>query len=107
MIIGFYSPYFDGCGGGERYTLTLASHWSTSHEVHLFWDDNGILSKSRARFNLDLSRVKVVRNMFREQKLLKKLFLTRKYDVIFFLSDGGIPTSFARHNILHVQVPFQ
>lgn len=107
MIIGFYSPYFDGFGGGERYTLTLASHWSKSHEVHLFWDDEHIISESERRFNLDLSRVKVVRNIFREKKLFKKLLLTRKYDVIFFLSDGSIPTSFARHNILHVQVPFK
>ncbi|KKR87223.1 MAG: Glycosyl transferase family 2 [Candidatus Curtissbacteria bacterium GW2011_GWA1_41_11] len=106
MIIGFYNPYFDGFGGGERYTLTLASHWSKLHEVHLFWDDENIISESSQSLNLDLSRVKVVRNIFREQNLFKKLFLTQKYDVIFFLTDGSIPTSLARHNILHVQIPF-
>ena len=107
MTIGFYNPYFDGFGGGERYTLTLASHWSKLHEVHLFWDDESILSESSRRFDLDLSRAKVVQNIFRGKKLFKKLFLTRKYDVIFFLTDGSIPTSFARHNILHVQIPFR
>lgn len=107
MTIGFYNPYFDGFGGGERYTLTLACHWSKQHETHLFWDDENIILESLQRFNLDLSRVKVVQNIFREKKLFKKLFLTRKYDVIFFLTDGSIPTSFAGHNILHVQIPFR
>ncbi|MBI4062455.1 glycosyltransferase family 4 protein [Candidatus Gottesmanbacteria bacterium] len=107
MTIGFYNPYFDGFGGGERYTLTLASHWSKLHEVHLFWDSESVISESSRRFNLDLSRVKVVQNIFREKRLFKKLFLTRKYDIIFFLTDGSIPTSFARHNILHVQIPFR
>lgn len=98
MTIGFYNPYFDGFGGGERYTLTLASHWSKKHKVHLFWDDENIIEESSRRFGLDLSRIRVVQ--------YKKLLMTRLYDVIFFLSDGSIPFSLARHNILHVQVPF-
>lgn len=31
---------------------------------------------------------------------------TRKYDLIFFLSDGSIPFLFAKKNLLHLQVPF-
>ena len=38
MKIGIYSPYLDTLGGGERYMISLASHWSKSHEVSVYWD---------------------------------------------------------------------
>lgn len=105
MRIGFHNPYFDGFGGGERYTLTLASHWSKIHEVSLFWNKD-IRNEAAKRFAIDLSKVKITHNIFQDKNFLKKLFLSRAYDLIFFLSDGSIPTSFAKHNILHFQVPF-
>ena len=106
MKIGFYNPYFDGFGGGERYTLTLASHWSRAHDVTLFWDDPTIVKKSQDRFGLDLSNVTVVPNVFSKKNVLQKVMVSVGYDLIFFLSDGSVPLSFAKHNILHFQVPF-
>lgn len=106
MKIGFYSPYLDTFGGGERYTLTLASHWSKAHEVVVFWDERDIVDKAQRQLNIDLSRVKVTRNVFRGTSVFKKLFITRQYDLIFFLSDGSIPSTLAKYNILHYQVPF-
>lgn len=107
MKIGFYNPYFDGLGGGERYTLTLASHWSKLHDVVLFWDDPNILGLSEKRFGIDLSNVRVVPNFFKNANIFEKLLASRKYDLLFFLSDGSIPATFAKHNILHFQVPFE
>ena len=106
MKIGIYNPYFDSLGGGERYCLTLASHWSKKYEVEIFWDDKEILKKAENRFKIDLSRVKVVQNIFRGKNILKKAQKTRTYDLIFVLSDGSIPLSFAKYNILHFQSPF-
>lgn len=106
MKIGFYSLYLDTLGGGERYILTLASHWSVRHNVELFWDDASIIDSAQKRLNVDLSRVKVTRNIFRGTSVFKKLFITRQYDIIFFLSDGSIPSTLARYNILHYQMPF-
>lgn len=106
MRIGIYNPYFDGFGGGERYTFTLASHWSKSHDVFLFWESDAIRKIAEYRFNIDLSRVKTTQNFFRSRNLLKKALCSKQYDLIFFLSDGSIPTSFATYNILHFQVPF-
>src|SRR3989304_6945148 len=106
MNIGFYDPYFGSLGGGERYVLTLAHYWSRGHTVHLFWNDPGIIPNAQKRFDRDLSGVKVVPNIFATNKLFAKLAVSKQYDLIFFLSDGSIPTSFARHNILHFQVPF-
>lgn len=107
MRIGIYNPYFDSLGGGERYTLSLASHWSDKHDVALFWEDDSLVKKAEQRFNIDLSRVKIVHNFFRSKNVFKKLILSKQYDLIFFLSDGSIPTSFARFNMLHFQVPFR
>lgn len=106
MRIGFYNPYYDGLGGGERYTLTLASHWSQLHDVVLFWDDPNIVGLSEKRFGIDLTRVRVVPNLFKNENIFGKLLGSRKYDLIFFLSDGSIPATLAKHNILHFQVPF-
>jgi len=107
MKIGFYSPYFDSMSGGERYLLTLASHWSQSHDVFLFWDDPKILKESESRLHIDLSRIRTAENVFKTKNVFRKLAVSRGYDLIFFLTDGSIPTTFARRNILHVQVPFQ
>lgn len=107
MKIGFVSPYLDSLSGGERYILTLASHWSSAHEVDLFWDDPSIRTRSSDRFRLDLSKVNIVDNVFATRNVFKKIVISSKYDLIFFLTDGSIPTTFAAHNILHFQVPFQ
>lgn len=106
LKIGFYNPYFDGLGGGERYTLTLAGHWAKSHDVALFWDDPKIVGQSEKRFGLDLTGVRVTPNIFKNANIFEKLWESRKYDLIFFLSDGSIPATMAKHNILHFQVPF-
>lgn len=107
LKIGFYNPYFDSLGGGERYVLTIAAHWSKHHDVTLFWNDSTVKKQAEDRFGLDLSNVSVVPNIFAGKGLIKKLVESASYDVIFFLSDGSVPTTFARCNIMHFQVPFQ
>ncbi|MEK7119756.1 MAG: hypothetical protein AAB889_04525, partial [Patescibacteria group bacterium] len=72
----------------------------------MFWDNFYILDEAQRRLDVDLSRVKVTQNIFRERNVFKKLLLTRQYDLIFVLSDGSIPSTLAKHNILHYQVPF-
>ena len=64
MKIGFYSPYLDTLGGGERYLLTLAAHWSQKDQVEVFWDDPGLKEKMKKRFGLDLEKVTFSPNLF-------------------------------------------
>jgi glycosyltransferase involved in cell wall biosynthesis len=106
MKIGLYDPYFDSYGGGERYILTLARHWSETHDVKIFWDDTRMLSEAEERFDMNLGNVEAVPNIFAGKNLLRKLSATTAYDCILFLSDGSVPMSFAKYNILHFQVPF-
>lgn len=106
MTIGFYSPYLDSFGGGERYTLALASHWSKTHEVRIFWDDPALIPAAKKRLDIDLTRTRMVPNVFRRRSFWARLLATKHLDCLFVLTDGSIPVSFARRNILHLQVPF-
>lgn len=93
-----YNPYLDTVGGGERYTTTVAyvlkkHRW----EVDVVWREPKILDWLSERLGLNLPGINVVENSSRGMG----------YDLAFWLSDGSIPTLFARKNILHFQTPFQ
>ena len=106
MKIGFYSPYLDTFGGGERYMLTLASFLSQKNQVDIFWNDITIKAPLSKFLKIDLTKTQFKKNIF-ELSILNKFNATRKYDLIFVLSDGSVPNSFAKKNILHFQVPFK
>lgn len=105
MKIGFYSPYLDTFGGGERYILTLASYLSRKHLVDIFWDDSNIKPPLSRFLKIDLTKTRFVKNIF-NQPFFEKAFSTFGYNIIFILSDGSVPATFAAKNILHFQVPF-
>lgn len=105
MKFGFYSPYLDTFGGGERYMLSLASHLAKNHLVDIFWDDANIKPPLARFLKIDLTKTRFVKNIFKES-LAKRAFSTLGYNLIFVLSDGSIPTTLAPKNILHFQVPF-
>ena len=106
MKFGFYSPYLNTFGGGERYMLTLASYIAKNHNVDIFWDDSEIKAPLSRFLKIDLTKTKFVENIFK-YSLLEKVSQTRKYDCIFVMSDGSIPATFTKKNILHFQVPFK
>lgn len=110
MKIGLFDPYLDTLGGGERYALSLAEFLSPYHQVEIFWSNEKTLKKAESRFNLKLSGVRInpiFHKLFTSKNnLFKKLFMTRSFGLIFYLSDGSIPFLNARQNILHFQVPF-
>lgn len=92
MRIGIYSPYFDILGGGEKYMLTAASCLSTKHDVSVFWDQEDILRLGEEKFNIDLSKVTISPNIFsQDTSTLSRFLQSKKYDAIFFLSDGSLP----------------
>ena len=108
MKVGIFDPYLDTLGGGERYMLTIASCLSEEHQVYLFWEDPAILNKSQDRFSLDLSKVVIFNNIFSPKyPFLKRLLETRKFDCIFFLSDGSIPFVLSKNLYVHFQFPVE
>lgn len=98
MKAAIYNPYLDTLGGGERYTLTFAKVLAEDgYDVDIEWSDTSIIEKLSKRFGLKLSNnIKVVDSVNRGEN----------YDLIFYITDGSIPTLRARKNYLHFQVPF-
>lgn len=93
-----YNPYLDTLGGGERYTLTFAKVLAEEgYDVDIEWNDISIKEKLSQRFGLKLSdKIKVVNSVNRGEG----------YDIIFWVSDGSIPTLRAVKNYIHFQFPF-
>jgi glycosyltransferase involved in cell wall biosynthesis len=119
MKAGIYDPYLNILGGGERYVMTLVEYLNQEgYEVDIFWNDKAIKSKIEKQLGINLNRVNFVEDIFYSRGnlprtttswvrgLLKKWKITRRYDLIFYLSDGSVPFLFAKRNILHFQVPF-
>lgn len=108
MIIGLFDPYLNGpLGGGERYMLSLAECLTQrGNRVDIFWEKGSIEQQARQKLGLDLTQVNFVGNIFSSgNNLLRRWWLTKKYDAIFYLSDGSLPFLFASKNIIHMQVP--
>jgi glycosyltransferase involved in cell wall biosynthesis len=69
------------------------------HEIERIHDNNFLLKliqKTSSKLHI---REKLL-------KIYQKFQITRKYDLVFFLSDGSNPFLFSKKNILHIQVPF-
>jgi len=97
MKAAIYNPYLDSMGGGERYTLAVASYFASREcQVDIEWKDQTIKQKLEGRFGVNLDNVNFVESVKKGDG----------YDVCFWVSDGSIPLLRARKNLLHFQVPF-
>jgi glycosyltransferase involved in cell wall biosynthesis len=106
MKIGIYNPYLETLGGGEKYMLTAASCLSQKHEVLVFWDKD-ILREASRKFNLDLSKVKQTKNIFKQAiNPVTRYLESKKYDAVFYLSDGSLPLIGTRLYV-HFQFPVE
>lgn len=86
--------------------LTMAACLAGSNDVSLFWDNPDELKEVRNRFSIDLSRVKLAKNIFSSSvSLPKRLLASKKYDAIIVLSDGSIPFVLSKKLFLHFQQP--
>jgi glycosyltransferase involved in cell wall biosynthesis len=104
MKAGFFNPYLDTLGGGERYTLTLAEYLiRKGWQVDVFGYKLRIKKDLISKFDLELEGVNFVPGI---KSLLNRVKITRNYNFFFWLSDGSIPFLFSKNNLLHFQVPF-
>lgn len=106
MKIGLFDPYLDTLGGGERYIFTIASCLQDSHNVMLFWNDKSIIGEAKKKFNIPLDNVQLAGNIFAPKvSLLDKLRISSGFDVIFYVSDGSVPSLLSKKVIPIVQFP--
>lgn len=104
MKIGFYSPYLNILGGGERYLLQMASYLSLTHQVDVY-GDSVLKEKAQKYLGLNLENVNFQPDIFKSQNLISKLLKTKNYDRFFYVTDGSLFISLAKKNYLIVQVP--
>lgn len=107
-----FDPYLDTLGGGEFYSLSAGEFLiKKNFSVEIAWSKEDILKKINQRFGFNFkNRVKINPKAFfilnQKGNLLKKYLFTKKYQLIFFFSDGSIPFLFAKKNWLLFQAPF-
>ncbi len=102
-----YNLTWDSLGGGERYAATFAQllEKTQKYKVEIWWPEN-IKKIINQRFEIDLVNSEFVPSPLEGKTVLEKLLITAKYDLIFWVSDGSIPLSAAKKNIVHFQIPF-
>jgi len=95
-----YNPYLDTLGGGEKYTLSFAKVLAEDlgFDVDIEWKDTNIREKLTNRFGFKLPQ---------NINFIKSVNRGEGYDLIFWVSDGSIPTLRSRNNYIHFQVPFK
>jgi glycosyltransferase involved in cell wall biosynthesis len=97
MKAAIYNPYLDTLGGGERYTIAVATTLAKfGYRVVIEWSDPSIKEKIQNRFGIKLENIEFSQSVNRGDG----------YDLCFWVSDGSIPTLRSRKNILHFQIPF-
>lgn len=113
MKIAIYSPYLDTFGGGERYMMTIAELFVPGHTVDVLLDkhleDLGgdyLKNKLSDRFNLNLQSANFIKAPIgKDSSLFARMLFLKKYDILFYLTDGSIFYPTAKKNILHIQSP--
>lgn len=115
MKIAIYSPYLDTFGGGEKYFFTIAEFLSEKERVdfllgtHLYdIDIDKVKKRLMSLHGLNLLRVNFIKAPIGENSsFLARFIFFKKYDFLFYLTDGSIFYSTAKNNIIHFQVPFE
>ncbi len=118
MTIVFYSPYFPKhFGGGEKYLLDCITALLERGRDEVFLalptrdfltqEQIAIIRQNYQKFcDYDLSKLKIIASpLGTDAGFWQKLLWTKKFDVLYHLTDGSLFFSLAKKNILHIQVP--
>lgn len=118
MTICLYSPYIPKHhGGGEKYLFTVAQSLAKKTLVYMAISSHDALSPTQ---NIKLRQIyekflgeKLHKNinfiaspLGTDASFWNKLQWTKKFDVLYYATDGSLFFSLAKKNILHIQIPF-
>lgn len=114
MKICLYSPYIpQHAGGGEKYMLDVATALAKKHVVSIavsqqYAGDASIVKKYEKFLNRSLDNISFIPSpLGSTANFLQKLFWTRQFDIMYYLTDGSLFFSLAKKNILHIQFPLK
>ncbi len=107
-----FDPYMTTLGGGERYVLSFALGLiKEGYSVELAWPTKTEINLAQKRFGLNLSKVILNPEAYalfsRKSSIPERRTYTKKYDLVFWVSDGSLPFLFSKNNLVHLQVPFK
>lgn len=114
LKVAIYSPYLDTFGGGERYVMTIAEVLcKNGNSVGVLLDNNlnklgpeYLKNELSKRFDLNLNGVNFSKGPVGEgSNFFSRILFLKKYDVLFYLTDGSIFFSTSKRSILHIQSP--
>jgi glycosyltransferase involved in cell wall biosynthesis len=118
MKICLYSPYVPKhVGGGEKYFFDVARVCKKmGHEVFVAVSGERELSTEEvaqvrqqyeAFLGESLSDIQfIITPIGTDASFFTKLWWTRQFDVLYYITDGSLFFSLAKKNILHIQIPF-
>ncbi|NCN87368.1 MAG: glycosyltransferase family 4 protein [Candidatus Pacebacteria bacterium] len=113
-----YSPYVPKhFGGGEKYLFSVAEVFAKQGPVYIAISSDLAISPKQ---NLRLKKLYsdflgetlskninfIASPLGTDKDFFTKLIWTRKFDTLFYATDGSLFFSLAKRSILHVQVPF-
>jgi glycosyltransferase involved in cell wall biosynthesis len=112
----FFSPYLteSSMGGGEKHLFDIALVIARKHKVTIAinrdrWQDaDFIKTKYQDFLGKDLSQLKFISTPLfsTNSSFWQKLMWTKKFDYLFYWTDGSLFFSLAKINNLHIQIPF-
>lgn len=113
MHVGIYTPYLLTLGGGEKYMLSIADVFAKDHVVDVFLgthikdvDVNILRKKIDDLHGLDLTEVNFIEAPFWPgSSFFERIKFLKKYDLLFYLSDGSLFYSTSKKSIVHFQQP--
>lgn len=116
MKICFFSPYLpnSSVGGGEKHLFDIALVVARKYQVYIainqdLWQDKQfILDKYQRFLGRSLDQIEFIKSPLFSQNssFLQKLIWTKKFDYLFYCTDGSLFFSLAKVNNLHFQIPF-
>ena len=100
MKAAIVSLTWDSFGGGERYSAAIAQLLlKNGYQVDIWWPKD-ISREIKNRFGINVSGANFI--PFPQHYQLS----TINYQLVFWVSNGSIPTSWAKKTIIHFQIPF-
>ncbi len=119
MKILVFGPYLNPphFGGGEKYLFDVAQVLIQDHQIYVGLPQaedldqnqiNSIKDQYEKFLDCDLSQLTFISTPLRSSTFfLKKIWWTRQFDAIFYLTDGSFFFSLADLNVAHIQFPLK
>lgn len=100
-----YSPYWQTYGGGERYLLQIAVALNEKYQVFIL-ADKILKKKAWEIFGMKLEGIEFLSpKLFSGQKFYSRYLYLRRFDIVFYMTDGSLFFPGAKKNFLIIQSP--